>query len=215
MSSQPTEFFADGKKYVGGIPGYTDPDSPIRSIFTIDPYKDPKGLGITCGPGAAAAKLIAPLTAGSALNVSWTGDDQQAVGPLITYMAKVPEGKTAASVDPVTLDFFKIQQTGQKTEVKSNTNYTVKVPKNITDGEYIIRHEIIALQSAESLGGAEFYPSCFQVNISGGTGTGSPGPTARFPGAYSATDPGILTPGILEEGFKYQFPGPALFSDAS
>ena len=32
--------------------------------------------------------------------------------------------------------------------------------------------------------------SCFQVNV-GGSGTANPA-TVKFPGAYSATDPGIL-----------------------
>ena len=32
--------------------------------------------------------------------------------------------------------------------------------------------------------------SCFQVNV-GGSGSASP-PTVKFPGAYSASDPGIL-----------------------
>lgn len=35
-----------------------------------------------------------------------------------------------------------------------------------------------------------FYMSCYQVNV-GGSGSASP-PTVKFPGAYSATDPGIL-----------------------
>ena len=35
-----------------------------------------------------------------------------------------------------------------------------------------------------------FYMSCFQLQV-GGTGTSDP-PTVEFPGAYVATDPGIL-----------------------
>ncbi|QRW02340.1 glycoside hydrolase family 61 protein [Ceratobasidium sp. AG-Ba] len=220
---------ADGKKYVGGVPGETHPDSPIRSISTINPYKDPKGPGQTCGLNAKAGKLTATVTAGSTLDLSWAEHKQQAwpheLGPLITYMAKVPAGKTAATVDPATLDFFKIQQTGQKTkgglkwfvedQMKLNTKYSVKVPLNLADGDYMMRHEIIALHLADKKGGAEFYASCFQLKVTGGTGSGSPGPTAKFPGAYSATDKGIFTPGVFDKGFNYQFPGPALFSGAS
>lgn len=43
---------------------------------------------------------------------------------------------------------------------------------------------------AGSSGGAQFYPACFQINLSG-SGNASP-PTVRFPGAYAANDPGIL-----------------------
>lgn len=35
-------------------------------------------------------------------------------------------------------------------------------------------------------------------------------PTAKFPGGYSASDPGIFTPKIFDGGFKYSFPGPAM-----
>lgn len=220
---------ADGKKYVGGVPGETHPDSPIRLVSTINPYKDPKGAGQTCGLNAKAAKLTAPLTAGSTMQLSWAEHKQQAwpheLGPLITYMAKVPAGKTAATVDPATLDYFKIQQTGQKSkgslkwvvedQMKLNTMYNVAIPKNIPDGDYIMRHEIIALHLADKVGGAEFYASCFQVTVSGGTGSGSPGPTVKHPGAYTANDKGIYTPKVFDSGFIYSFPGPALFSGAS
>ena len=49
---------------------------------------------------------------------------------------------------------------------------------------------LLALHVASSVGGAQFYMSCFQVNV-GGSGTASP-PTVKIPGAYSAQDPGIL-----------------------
>ena len=55
--------------------------------------------------------------------------------------------------------------------------------------------QLIALQIAVSLGGAEFYPSCTQVRVSG-SGNGAPNSTVSFPGAYSDTDPGILTPDV-------------------
>lgn len=55
----------------------------------------------------------------------------------------------------------------------------------------MVRHEIVALHIAESLGGAEFYPSCTQVKL-GGNGSGTVQDTVKFPGAYSDKDPGIL-----------------------
>ena len=38
------------------------------------------------------------------------------------------------------------------------------------------------------INGPRFYMSCFQINV-GGSGTATPSPTVKFPGAYSATDP--------------------------
>ena len=74
-------------------------------------------------------------------------------------------------------------------------SYTLTLPDDIAPGDYLIRHEIIALQIALSVGGAEFYPSCTQVRV-GGNGNGTPSPTVHFPGAYSDTDPGIYTPDV-------------------
>ena len=67
------------------------------------------------------------------------------------------------------------------------------VPKNLAPGNYLIRHEIIALHLAEKVGGAEFYPSCTQVKV-GGSGNGTPKSSelVSFPGGYSDTDPGIV-----------------------
>jgi hypothetical protein len=139
------------------------------------------------------------------------------LGPLITWLAKVPAGKTAATVDPATLDFFKIHQVGQTSKgattwelaklMKLNVDFSIPIPKNIQSGEYIMRHEIIALHLADKKGGAEFYASCIQLNVKGGTGSGAVSPTVKHPGAYSATDPGIFTPKVFDKGTVYQFPG--------
>ena len=45
-----------------------------------------------------------------------------------------------------------------------------------------------------SQGGAEFYPACVQLTV-GGSQTGQPSSSEEvsLPGAYSDTDPGILT----------------------
>ncbi|KAF9232371.1 glycosyl hydrolase family 61-domain-containing protein [Melanogaster broomeanus] len=71
----------------------------------------------------------------------------------------------------------------------------VTIPSNIISGEYLLRSELIALQQAMSLGGAEFYLACIQLNIGGsGTGAAASSEECTFPGCYSDTDPGIYDP---------------------
>ena len=41
-------------------------------------------------------------------------------------------------------------------------------------------------------GGAQFYISCAQVSVSGGSGSKSPSELVSFPGASSPNDPGLL-----------------------
>jgi hypothetical protein len=72
----------------------------------------------------------------------------------------------------------------------------VTLPKTLAAGSYLIRTEIIALQLAVSVGGAEFYPACIQIKV-GGSETGGPNSdeVVQFPGtggwSYTDTDPGI------------------------
>ena len=53
----------------------------------------------------------------------------------------------------------------------------------------MIRFETLAIHTANQ---PQFYMECAQLTITGG-GSGSPGPTVKFPGGYSATDP-YVTP---------------------
>lgn len=68
---------------------------------------------------------------------------------------------------------------------------TAKIPSGLAPGEYLIRNEIIGLHNAMSPGGAEFYPSCTQLKV---TGNGSPKPsnTVKFPGGYKTSDKGLV-----------------------
>lgn len=74
--------------------------------------------------------------------------------------------------------------------------YTFTFPSGVPAGDYLMRNEIIALHNAQSQGGAEFYPACAQISVAAADGASTATlPTAdevKFPGAYSATDPGIL-----------------------
>ena len=78
--------------------------------------------------------------------------------------------------------------------------------------EYSTDDHALALHVASSVGGAQFYMSCFQLNV-GGSGSASP-PTVKFPGAYSVSDPGILID-IYTSPKAYAIPGPTPYGTAS
>lgn len=67
-------------------------------------------------------------------------------------------------------------------------SYTI--PKCLKPGYYLIRHEIIALHAAYTYPGAQFYPGCHQLKVTG-SGTTTPTDLVSFPGAYKSTDAGI------------------------
>ena len=91
---------------------------------------------------------------------------------------------------------------------------SVTLPTDIAPGDYLVRHEIIALHLAQARGGAEFYPSCTQIRV-GGSQSGTPDQTVSFPGAYSDDDPGIYDPNVYDSGQTYTFPGPPISNLAS
>jgi hypothetical protein len=85
----------------------------------------------------------------------------------------------------------------------------VTIPSSIAPGNYVLRHEIIALHSAGQANGAQSYPQCFNLVISG-SGSASPSGVVGT-SLYTPTDEGILYD-IYSGNTEYPIPGPALFS---
>jgi hypothetical protein len=101
--------------------------------------------------------------------------------------------------DPTTVNFFKIHENAYDTkthlfgsEVMYNQNmtWTVPIPSNLKAGDYIVRHELVALHYALKDQGPEFYISCANVKVLGdGTAEPKKDDTVRFPGAYRPDNP--------------------------
>ncbi|MCJ1446792.1 MAG: hypothetical protein MMC23_007299 [Stictis urceolatum] len=135
-------------------------------------------------------------------------------GPVIMYMSKVTDATTADGSSP----WFKVNQNGYNTANSTWGNqilnadcgkWTFTVPASIAPGQYLLRAETIALHTASSVGGAQFYVSCYQLNVkSSGTATPS---GVSFPGAYKATDPGIEI-NIYTSITSYPVPGPTVYA---
>ncbi|KAG8630924.1 hypothetical protein KVT40_000064 [Elsinoe batatas] len=161
--------------------------------------------------GALAAKgAPVPVTAGSTLTVTW---DQwpDHPGPTLDYLAKCP-GACNALTNADSLQWFKIRESGLKSGTweaaqlsKNGLTQSITIPRQIANGEYVLRHEIIALHGAGQVGGAQLYPQCVDITVSGG---GSLQP-AGTPGnkLYTSNDPGILI-NIYQTLTSYDIPGP-------
>jgi hypothetical protein len=92
--------------------------------------------------------------------------------------------------------------------VKSNNSWTTTIPSNLAPGNYVIRHEIIALHAAGQSNGAQAYPQCINFKIEGNGKTTLSGgvPATSF---YKASDQGILF-NLYSKFDGYKIPGPAL-----
>jgi len=136
-------------------------------------------------------------------------------GPILAYLAAVP---SATQSDAKGLDWFKIFQSGYDTSTGqwgsdklfiNGGNMTFTIPSCVQPGQYLLRAEAIALQSAATYPGAQFYMSCAQLAITS-SGAASPS-TVSFPGAYKPTDPGILVPSTVGIT-SYTPPGPPVYT---
>ncbi|KKO97502.1 glycosyl hydrolase family 61 [Trichoderma harzianum] len=117
------------------------------------------------------------------------------VGPLMVYMAKAPG-------DPSDWNgagqfWFKINEWSPDFSTGSINwpqlgllQYEFTIPSTLSNGEYIVSIEHLAVHNGANYGGAQFFVACGQVKVNGGS-AGSPRPLVAIPGAYSPNDPGI------------------------
>ncbi|KAL7281321.1 hypothetical protein ACG7TL_004630 [Trametes sanguinea] len=213
--------------YTGYLP-YQDPYYPVPPERIIRKI-----------PGNAPAPLFAPVNAGEEIKLNWTTWPDSHVGPMITYLARAPSditkwqpgdeyaitsGATILEFPDETLScsavWFKVAEAGKTADGKwaatdllsaADSIYTFTIPPNLQPGQYIIRHEIIALHGAFAYPGAQFYPSCIQIEVSG-SGNAFPDASSlvSFPGAYTPETPGIVFDVYDNTSQPYPIPGPAV-----
>lgn len=144
-------------------------------------------------------------------------------GPVLVYMAAVSDASSAAGADAAWFKVFQDTWASNGTSGSDDNWGTkdlntccgmmdVKIPEDIAPGDYLLRAEAIALHAAGSSGGAQFYMTCYQITVAG-SGTTDPD-TVSIPGAYAASDPGILI-NIYQTLTAYEAPGPTVYAGGS
>ncbi|KAI9068892.1 lytic polysaccharide monooxygenase [Trametes sanguinea] len=201
-----------------------DYDGPITDVTSndiicnggINPYHQPVSKAVINVPAGATVTAEWHHTLNQQPNDPADPIDASHKGPIISYLAKVPD---ATQSDVTGLQWFKIYEDGLTVSdqtwavdrlITNKGKVTFQIPSCIQSGQYLLRHEIIALHAASNYPGAQFYMECAQINITGGSGAKSPA-TVPFPGAYHGTDPGIKI-NIYQTLKNYTIPGPAVFS---
>ncbi|TBU22682.1 glycoside hydrolase family 61 protein [Dichomitus squalens] len=202
-----------------------DYDGPITDVTSndiicnggINPYHQPVSNAVISVPAGATLTAEWHHTLNQTANDPADPIDPGHKGPILSYLAKIPD----ATQSTVTgLQWFKIYEDGLTVSdgtwavdrlVANKGKVSFQIPSCIASGQYLLRHEIIALHAASSYPGAQFYMECAQLNIVGGSGAKSPA-TVSFPGAYHGTDPGIKVDIYYPPLTNYTIPGPAVFS---
>ncbi|KAB5586175.1 glycoside hydrolase [Coniochaeta sp. 2T2.1] len=192
------------------VVGWSTPDDLQNTYVSPSAYAS---SDIVCHLGATPAGAEAPVNAGDTIEIQWTPWPASHKGPVIDYLANcnVP----CTSVDKTKLNFFKISEVGlvdaasdtwAATQLTNNNNsWLVSIPTDIAPGNYVLRHEIIALHAGGQPNGAQNYLFCFSLAISSSGSKNPDGiPAQKF---YSASDPGILFDLFSKSLAAYKIPG--------
>lgn len=137
----------------------TPPQRIVRKIPGNGPVEDVTSVDLQCngyqGSGSAPAPLSATVAAGSTISLHWTTWPDSHHGPVITYLAKCPSSCTSYSPGTAAV-WFKVAEAGKASDGTwasdafiTNQAYTFKVPSSLAAGNYIVRHELIALHSGK------------------------------------------------------------------
>jgi endoglucanase len=221
-----TNIVINGVSYLGfngaSYPYLTNPPPSIGWITDDldNGFVAPAAFGdpdIICHRSATPAVGHAVVAAGDKISLQWLvpwPDSHH--GPVLDYLANC--NGACETVDKTTLEFFKIDGAGwvsggnpglwaTDTLIQNNSTWLVQIPADIAPGNYVLRHEIIALHSAGSTNGAQAYPQCINLQITGSGNTKPDG--VKGTALYKSTDPGILF-NIYTSPISYTVPGPTL-----
>lgn len=196
--------------------GWGIPNDLTNTFISPSGYATPD---IVCHLGATPAGIAAPVNAGDVLEIQWNKWPASHKGPVLDYLANC--NGPCETADKSKLQFFKISEAGlldvaankwaADELLANNLSWSVRLPSDIAPGNYVLRHEMIALHAAGNANGAQNYPFCFNLVISGnGTATPVGIPAVSF---YKEKDPGILFD-LFTKFTTYVIPGPPLYSDA-
>ncbi|XP_014554032.1 lytic polysaccharide monooxygenase [Bipolaris victoriae FI3] len=193
-------------------------DSLNQDLGFVEPNRA-SSADVNCHKSATPGKLYANANPGDTIEFEWNTWPDSHRGPIIHYIA--PCNGECSSMSPSDLRWSKFAQEAIVSPnvwvtdnlIKNGFKASVKLPSKLAAGNYVVRHEIIALHGGSSPNGAQLYPQCINIKV-GGSGTVRP--TNGVPGTslYTPTTPGILF-NIYTNPTSYPFPGPALWTAAN
>ena len=175
---------------------------------------DPTSNDIVCHKGGVPGSTSVTVAAGSTITMNWDTWPESHAGPVIDYLAPVGD---FAGISPTSLQFTKIAEAGLSGGqwaaielIRNGNTWPVTIPSSVAPGNYVLRHEILALHEGNRQGGTQFYPQCVNIVVTGsGTNSLSGGTPATQ--LYTANDPGVLFD-MYNNPTSYPIPGPAVMA---
>ncbi|KNG52702.1 glycoside hydrolase family 61 protein [Stemphylium lycopersici] len=149
----------------------------IRVASSNNPITNVNDGSIACNTGVSSSNKVIDVKPGDKVGVQWghvvggaqfPNDPDHPIasshkGPALFYMAKVANAATASPSSQ--LQWFKVFEDGLDgsgtwgvDRMISNNGWTeFSMPACVAPGQYLLRAELIALHSAGTTGGAQFY----------------------------------------------------------
>jgi cold shock CspA family protein len=152
-------------------------------------FVEPNSVGtadVNCHKSATAGRLYANVNAGDTIEFAWNTWPDSHKGPIINYIAPCngehppqvnmpsspanqffPSGD-CTTLTPGALRWSKISQSAIISPgtwvtdklITDNFKVSTVIPAKLAPGNYVIRHEIIALHGGQNVNGAQLYPQC-------------------------------------------------------
>lgn len=203
--------------------GWKTPDNHHISYISPSSYEKPD---IICHINATPANHSVTVKAGHQIKIQWTNWPKGHHGPVIDYLARC--NGPCAKAEKTLLKFNKIDEKGMIADtpapgqpgtyatdelIAAGSSWIVTIPEDIAPGEVVLRHEIISLHVGYEPDGAQHYPQCINLIITG-SGTDKLEGGTLGESLYKPTDPGIDI-NIYEHHQSYIIPGPPLYKGGS
>ncbi|KAF2268069.1 glycoside hydrolase [Lojkania enalia] len=177
---------------------------------------------IACHKSATPGKLYVNADAGDTVTFYWNTWPDSHKGPIINYIA--PCNGDCTTQSSANLRWTKISQGALITPggtgtwvtdelIRNNFTSTMTIPRNLKAGNYVIRHEIIALHGGQNDNGAQNYPQCINFKI-GGSGSVAPPAGVAGTALYKRNEPGIIF-NLYTNPTSYTYPGPTVWTGAN
>jgi lytic cellulose monooxygenase (C1-hydroxylating) len=203
------------------VAGWTAPLTQDRGFVDGSGYNSPD---IICHKGATPGQAYIQVSAGGTIDLQWTKWPESHHGPMLDYLA--PCNGDCTTVDKESLQWTKIDEAGlnkgdpapgdwaSDDMIRNNNTWRTTIPSSIAPGKYVLRHETIALHASHETNGAQNYPQCMNLEITGsGTDTLSSGTLGTD--LYSPDDAGIFLNIYYPPLKSYDIPGPEVMAGGS
>ena len=194
-------------------------DSPPNN----NPVTDVTSSAMNCNVAGVKASKSITVKGGDKIAFQWHHDNNSPSddiiatshkGPIMVYASKAGSSYSWTKIweDGLTNGKWAVEKLLAGSYTGKPGQHDMTLP-NLAPGDYVLRPEINALHEGNRQGGAQFYMECVHIKVEG-SGTAVLPSGVSFPGAYKATDPGVLFD-IYSGATSYTAPGPKVWNGAS